>query len=507
MSGVKDLCKLVAFASPEAGVGRSVCAASIAISLAQRSRCLALDLDSQSRKLQTYLGLPFPKLGISELLEDRVTSLDSIRWRTGVPNLDGIGWSPSSGKSFEFGTRKIDALLKALQSSTAAYVISTLPAGMADDTIGLFAAADFPIVVTAPSPSALEKVVEFLSRCGSRRFEGRPVHVLVNRVQRGGEEKEAEAAMKAAGNNLGLNVSILGTVPYDLRLEATFRPGLRFSPQRSPGVAAIAFENIGFKIERLPAYTPAPRDAAQPAPTQPQQNDEAIRRLQEEHRAVVDELQEKIRSLEEVLRLRNQESPKEAGRTNGFEVTILVRQNEVEIARQHVGVNRVSPRTAVAKKRHVVPIVAASLVTLAILGAALLLGRRQEVQVRAPQTNTAPQLPSVPEAAVKIPAAVRVNSAVVQRVLPDVPQKARDTIRGTVRTSVRVATDPSGRVTQAAIDSRGPSQYFALLAREAAQSWKFTPASVNGRSVPSEWLLRFEFDNTETNVSVEQAAP
>jgi len=508
--------KLVAFAASDAGAGKAVCAASIAISLSQRSRCLALDLDAHSRKFQTYLGLQFPKLGLSEFLEDRVPSLDTIRSRTGIANLDCIGWSTSSVKSVKFGARGIDSLLHGLHSCTAAYVIATLPAAISDDAIGLFAAADFPIVVTSPTPDALEKVVEFLSRCDSQRFEGRTIHVLVNWVQRGGEEKEAEAAMKTAGNSLGLNVSILGTVQYDPQLEAGFRPGIRFSPQPSREVPALAFEDIAFKIERLSAHTT--RDAARPAYT-----DETIRRLQEEHRTVVEELQEKlkrkdtqlaesaavIRTLEEDLMLRNQESPRRSAKIDDFEVAILLRQNEAEIARQNMRVNPVSSRTTLAKSRHIVPVTAAGLVVLAILGATLLRGRRQEVQqVRAPQISAAPHAPPpAPAAPVKVPAAAPVNGPVVHRVLPDIPPKARDTIRGTVRTSVRVAADPSGNVTQATLDSRGPSQYFALLALEAARSWKFTPAKVEGRNVPSEWLLRFEFDNAETNVSVEPAAP
>lgn len=81
--------------------------------------------------------------------------------------------------------------------------------------------------------------------------------------------------------------------------------------------------------------------------------------------------------------------------------------------------------------------------------------------------------------------------------MPDVPQKARNTIRGTVRVGIRVSVDPSGNVTNAAIDSRGPSQYFANLALQAAQQWKFASAG----NASSDWIIHFEFLTDGTNAS------
>jgi eukaryotic-like serine/threonine-protein kinase len=100
-----------------------------------------------------------------------------------------------------------------------------------------------------------------------------------------------------------------------------------------------------------------------------------------------------------------------------------------------------------------------------------------------------------------------VPGKVVQQVLPDAPQKARDTIRGKVRISVKVHVDESGSVTEAAFDSPGPSQYFAGLALKAAQLWKFAPAQMGGRNVPSEWVLRFEIDPAAINVYPRETSP
>jgi TonB family protein len=85
------------------------------------------------------------------------------------------------------------------------------------------------------------------------------------------------------------------------------------------------------------------------------------------------------------------------------------------------------------------------------------------------------------------------ESAVVQQVLPDVPQSASNTIHGTVRVSVRINVDPSGTVEGAELDSPGPSRYFARLALQSAQGWKFAPSS---EDAAREFVLHFEFRNS-----------
>jgi eukaryotic-like serine/threonine-protein kinase len=96
---------------------------------------------------------------------------------------------------------------------------------------------------------------------------------------------------------------------------------------------------------------------------------------------------------------------------------------------------------------------------------------------------------------------------VLDQVLPDVSQKARATIHGKVRVSVKVHVDRSGGVSAAEFDSPGPSQFFADLALQAARKWAFTPPEVNGKSVASEWRLRFEFTQKGTKVIPAQTAP
>jgi TonB family protein len=200
------------------------------------------------------------------------------------------------------------------------------------------------------------------------------------------------------------------------------------------------------------------------------------------------------------------------------------------------------PQAKFANWRYVVSTAAVVLALAAILGGFRLLNRRQQAQptpsIASEQSRVQPKLkkrPVKPEtgesaqrtsdkkegssgtaplaaslrpgAGAKTSTGGPVQGEPSEQVLPDVSQKARDTIRGTVRVSVRVRVDPSGSVQEAKFDSPGPSRYFADLALEAARRWSFWPPKVNGRNVPSEWILRFEFERTGTKVFPVQDVP
>jgi len=98
-----------------------------------------------------------------------------------------------------------------------------------------------------------------------------------------------------------------------------------------------------------------------------------------------------------------------------------------------------------------------------------------------------------PRPAIKAPASTPARGQVAHKSMPEVSQKALETIRGKVRVSVKVNVDASGKVTNAAFEAPGPSKYFSDAAIRAAKNWTFAPPSSNGEKVPSEWLLRFEF--------------
>src|ERR1700692_135301 len=98
------------------------------------------------------------------------------------------------------------------------------------------------------------------------------------------------------------------------------------------------------------------------------------------------------------------------------------------------------------------------------------------------------------------------RGAVLYQVVPDISQRARDTIQGTVRVGVKVHVDDAGKVTGADLDNFS-SKFFGDHAGQVARRWTFTPPQVDGRNAPSEWLLRFEFTQKATKVFPTQTNP
>jgi TonB family protein len=96
---------------------------------------------------------------------------------------------------------------------------------------------------------------------------------------------------------------------------------------------------------------------------------------------------------------------------------------------------------------------------------------------------------------------------VLQRVTPRVSPSARRTITGMIRVRLRLNVDGNGNVTEARLQSAGPSKYFARVAEEAAREWKFKPAVVNGQAVSSKWNLNFGFSRRSTEADAERTSP
>ncbi len=167
--------------------------------------------------------------------------------------------------------------------------------------------------------------------------------------------------------------------------------------------------------------------------------------------------------------------------------------------------------------RYAVPIAIGIVLLAAILLAPKLFHRHSEiapapvVAVQEPATEPAPppqvSLPAPDDAAVRPASDAAGPGEVIERVLPDVPPGARNTIQGTVRVTVRVDVDTSGDVQFAELSAPGPSKYFSSLAMQAAQHWGFRPPKVAGQSILSTWTLRFEFTRAGTTVIPTQVIP
>lgn len=96
---------------------------------------------------------------------------------------------------------------------------------------------------------------------------------------------------------------------------------------------------------------------------------------------------------------------------------------------------------------------------------------------------------------------------VLDQILPRPSASALATIQGTVRIGVKVHVDEAGNVSGATLEAPGPSKYFADLSLKAAGGWVFSSPEADGRSVGSDWLLRFYFTQSGVRAAANQTNP
>jgi protein TonB len=83
----------------------------------------------------------------------------------------------------------------------------------------------------------------------------------------------------------------------------------------------------------------------------------------------------------------------------------------------------------------------------------------------------------------------------IHQEIPEVPSRARRTIRGHVKVTVRLIVDKDGSVFAALVDNPGPSRYFERIAIDAAKKWTFPAA--DGTDSRLE-LVQFDFTSQGT---------
>lgn len=155
--------KVFAFGSGKGGVGKSVIATTLALGLGRsEKRVTLLDGDLGGANLHSFLGVGFPELSLSDLLQRRVEHIDDVTIPTayqGVSLVSGA-FDTLSAVSPKYA-QKI-RLLRQIAGSGSDVTLLDLGSGTGFNVLDFFLIADAGLVTVIPEPTSVENAYRFV---------------------------------------------------------------------------------------------------------------------------------------------------------------------------------------------------------------------------------------------------------------------------------------------------------------------------------------------------------
>jgi flagellar biosynthesis protein FlhG len=154
------------------GVGKSIIATNIAATIAASGETVALvDADLGGANLHTLLGVPGPKVNLSDFISRRVASLGEVMTPTPIDNV----WLVSGARALvemanpNFGQK--GKLLRHINALGVDHVVLDLGAGSSFNVLDFFLAARKGVLVVVPEPTSVENAYHFLKAAFFRKLK------------------------------------------------------------------------------------------------------------------------------------------------------------------------------------------------------------------------------------------------------------------------------------------------------------------------------------------------
>ncbi len=145
------------------GVGKSLLASSLAISLSRAGhKVIAVDLDLGGANLHTALGVGLPKQTLSDFINTVDSNIQDCVVPSGIPRLDLISGAHDSIGIANINSTQKNHLLNHLKLLDADYLVFDLGAGTSANTIDFFLYSDIGIITLLPEPTSIENGYRFI---------------------------------------------------------------------------------------------------------------------------------------------------------------------------------------------------------------------------------------------------------------------------------------------------------------------------------------------------------
>lgn len=153
------------------GVGKSLIASSLAISLSRLGNAVvAVDLDLGGANLHTTLGVDLPKKTLGDFIAKRVSRLNECVIETEIPRLSLISGAQDATSVVDPTLESKREIIAQLRRLDADYVIVDLGAGTSLHTVDFFLAADLNLLTVLPEPTSIENAYRFIRTAYFRRL-------------------------------------------------------------------------------------------------------------------------------------------------------------------------------------------------------------------------------------------------------------------------------------------------------------------------------------------------
>lgn len=188
--------RVIAVTGARGGAGRTVIASNLALYLATIGRkVVAVDADPSGGNLHTCLGMrrPISLARVSRLnvRRDATTLIEEVMVRTAYPGLRLL-YAGFDEPAPAARAERLVKLIDKLRRVQADYVVIDMGTGCGREVVDAYLAADIPIYVTLPEPSALENTYQF--------FRAAFVRFVVRRARDAAERDVLLKHLRAMGS-------------------------------------------------------------------------------------------------------------------------------------------------------------------------------------------------------------------------------------------------------------------------------------------------------------------
>ena len=164
--------RVIAIGGGKGGIGKSMLSANLGIALTKRGAKVVLaDLDLGGANLHTCLGVPQPKVSLSDFVERRVNSLEEVLVPTPHENLWLLSGAMDGLDAANPKHSQKTKLLRNLRNLDVDYVLLDLGAGTTFNVLDFFLVADTGVVVMLPEPTSIENAYRFIKAAFFRRLQ------------------------------------------------------------------------------------------------------------------------------------------------------------------------------------------------------------------------------------------------------------------------------------------------------------------------------------------------